>query len=543
MRIISILVLLAVFVLAAAGQERGFQLRRVVVFKDGTVFLEKEAEVDAASGTVSLSEYPVEARLSADAVTDVPPSYYDPGYSRNSALPVLFGTVRWSAPGNEVLDVVAGSREEARQVPADNLHRLLQLNVGRKVCIWTKDTKGPNNCGYIVGHSGDGAGNIPGQLLLRDGQILHQFAVQSIQRLEFEADAVYEEEITETMPSLHLNLERAAEKQTLRLAYLQKGMSWFPNYQMVLLGNGKARLSLYANLMNDIEALDKVPVSFAVGIPSFRFGYLEEPLFTRQTVRSFLQDLENAPAEGPVSMVNMITTQRASANRDIWFGTNLVADFEGLMKEDLFFYNRDEVSLPRGGRGLFKILEQEVAYEDLYVVDIQQGRGQAGYGAEDEPRNRAWHALKFRNKADAPLTTGAISFYSAEKEGLSPISQNELGFTPAKGNAVVKMAVAPDILVSGAAREVGRKNNARDNKDLITVEGKVKAVNFKGKKITLQASCRLEGRLLDSDANWETTAFFNQTGAANPISEATWTITLKPGEEREVTYRYEVYEK
>lgn len=184
-----------------------------------------------------------------------------------------------------------------------------------------------------------------------------------------------------------------------------------------------------------------------------------------------------------------------------------------------------------------------MAYEDIYVVDIQQEPHQPRYSEEEEPRIHVWHALKFKNQKDMPLTTGAISFFSEEGEGLNPISQNELGFTPANSKAVVKMTAVPDILVSSTAREVERKNNARDYKDLVTVEGKVKAVNYKGKKISLQINRHLEGRLLASDTDWETSALFNYTGAVNPISEATWVVSLKPGEEKEITYRYEVYEK
>ncbi|MCO6490358.1 MAG: hypothetical protein J5I98_18230 [Phaeodactylibacter sp.] len=545
MRIITTLSLLLVYSLIGNGQEPDFKIRRVAVFKNGTVFLEKEAVVDASSGSADVSGYPVQSGQAGGMPPVVTATYpFRPEAYEGTPVPVLFGTAFWSAPGNEVLEVVAGSREEVEKAPADNLARLLQLNIGKKVCIWTKDTKGPINCGNIVGHSTPGDGQSAGQLLLRDGQTLHQFAVHNIQRLEFGEDAVYEEEVASRKPSLRLKLARAEKQQPIRFSCMQKGMSWFPNYHVVLLGNGKARLSLFANLMNDMEKLDQAPVSFAVGIPSFRFGHLAEPLFSGQAVLGFLKNLNNLPGESLAMFSNAITSQRVEANADAFSGAGTFPDSEGLMQEDLFFYELDEVSLEPGERGLFKLLEQEVAYEDLYVVDIKRAPmpWQRSRAEEEGPKNLVWQALKFKNRETVPLTTGTVSFFSREGEGLKPIGQNELSFTPAKSNALVKMAAVPDILVSDESTEAGRKSNARDHKDLVTVKARIRAVNYKGKKITLRINREITGRFLNSDTDWETSASFDHAGTLNALSNATWEITLEPKGKRELSYTYEVYE-
>ncbi|MCB9294659.1 MAG: hypothetical protein H6559_16290 [Lewinellaceae bacterium] len=545
MRIITTLSLLWICSFTVYGQEPAFRIRRAAVFKNGTAFLEKEAVVDASSGSADVSGYPVQSGQAGGMPPVVTATYpFRPEAYEGAPVPVLFGTTFWSAPGNEVLEVVAGSREEVEKAPADNLARLLQLNIGKKVCIWTKDTKGPINCGNIVGHSTPGDGQSAGQLLLRDGQTLHQFAVHNIQRLEFGEDAVYEEEVASKKPSLRLKLARAEKQQLIRFSCMQKGMSWFPNYHMVLLGNGKARLSLFANLMNDIEKLDQAPVSFAVGIPSFRFGHLAEPLFSGQAVPGFLKNLNNLPGENLAMFSNAITSQRVEANADAFSGAGAFPDSEGLMQEDLFFYELDEVSLEPGERGLFKLLEQEVAYEDLYVVDIKRAPmpWQRTRAEEEGPKNLVWHALKFKNRETVPLTTGTVSFFSREGEGLKPIGQNELSFTPARSNALVKMVAVPDILVSDESTEAGRKSNARDHKDLITVKARIRAVNYKGKKITLRINREITGRFLNSDTDWETSASFDHADTLNALSNATWVVTLEPKEKRELSYTYEVYE-
>ncbi|MCB0582703.1 MAG: hypothetical protein KDD10_25715, partial [Phaeodactylibacter sp.] len=100
----------------------------------------------------------------------------------------------------------------------------------------------------------------------------------------------------------------------------------------------------------------------------------------------------------------------------------------------------------------------------------------------------------------------------------------------------------PDILVSDESTEAGRKSNARDHKDLITVKARIRAVNYKGKKITLRINREITGRFLNSDTDWETSASFDHADTLNALSNATWVVTLEPKEEREVSYTYEVYE-
>ena len=71
----------------------------------------------------------------------------------------------------------------------------------------------------------------------------------------------------------------------MRLSYVRPGIGWFPDYSIVLDGNGRAKLMMRATLVDDGEDLRDTDVFFAVGYPNFAFGGTESPLSGRQSLK------------------------------------------------------------------------------------------------------------------------------------------------------------------------------------------------------------------------------------------------------------------
>ncbi|MCG8328324.1 MAG: hypothetical protein MI974_11595 [Chitinophagales bacterium] len=510
--------------------QSAFSIKKAVVFKDGTVFLQKEADMNASGGEISISPLPIGMQsISTKGGTY---QYINNG-NENNTTPVLFGTVYWSAPGNEINEAIYLTEEKEEKRELSNIGELIKLNVDKPLCIW-KNGSISSVCGIIVNKQG----NLSNHLLLKEENVIHQIRIGEIARLEIMGDMTVESIITEEVSKLRLKLKRPELNQALGLSYLQKGITWLPNYHLKIRSNGKANLSLYANMLNDIESLEGVDVYFALGIPSFQFAHVSEPLFYHQSVASFLSTLNQVNNNTYSHMANVITSQRAAINYSNNEGSSSLSG----MEEDFYLYPYQNVDLPKGASGHYKLLDASINYEDVYLVELGKVRANNYRNYQNEQENPVWHTLEFRNNTGKPLTTGSITFYNAKNTQLEPISQGQLDFVPPGKKASVKMNRVPDIWVSNQDKEINREVDANGYADLVSVEGKVRVANYKGKTITIKIQREVDGRLIkSSDKDWQTEESFNPGSNLNPISKAIWIIELKPGATEEIEYTYELY--
>ena len=72
------------------------------------------------------------------------------------------------------------------------------------------------------------------------------------------------------------------------------------------------------------------------------------------------------------------------------------------------------------------------------------------------------------------------------------------------------------------------------------MKGELSVCNHRAESVTMVIRRRFSGELVEADAAPET--IFREEGvySINRRNELAWTITLKPGEERTLAYRYKV---
>ena len=511
-------------ILTSSQAQPDFQIRKVIVFKNGLVFFQKEAEVTAGR-SLDLPTLPIE-----------PEDHDNLLLGRGMKVPVVFGTVNWSLPynaDNEVLSATTIVQEEMVDQDAQNLKDLIELNADKEVCFWLKDSTSPE-CGTLV-KSFVVASN---RIVLQKGEQLHLIDIDDVSKLEFTGGTTMKKEVTQKKQGIELSFAAPVNQDRLNVSYLQKGMAWMPNYQMIIDGEGKAELKLYANLMNDVEPLDDIPVYFALGIPSFKYDNLAEPLFTRAHVLNFLSSLEGVPENyDHSSYANVITYQRSNVNAGVG---NTLANDGGDLEDNIYLYHYPGVTLYKGGTGHFKLFSQEVKYSDVYRVDLNEGNQ---WRNEKEQENIVWHTIVFKNAQDVPLTTGTINFSSKNGNSLKPIGQGVLDFIPANANGSVKMVRVPDIWVGDIQTEISRKEDVRGYRDLVTVKGEVTIKNFKKEgNIKMSINHTLTGKLIDSSIkSWTAKETFNQRDKNNPSTQVEWIIDIGADEELSFTYTYQLY--
>jgi len=274
-----------------------------------------------------------------------------------------------------------------------------------------------------------------------------------------------------------------------------------------ILGNQKAKLSLKGNLVNDLEDLNDVEVNFVVGVPSFKYRNVQDPVASWMHFQGLLNAINQAENR---QQTDYIVRFDPETYEEQIVAKNSTADVEGLRNEDLFFYQKKKLSLEKDSRVLINLFEAEIEYKDVYTVVLkrnEESRNRYGNNSKEGKRNIVWHSLIFDNKTNYPLTAGSVFFLKKEGDSNLPISQNEIEHTPSKATVDVKMAVATDIVVMDADKEIKRDENAR----------------------------------MKSDLGWETISLTTQLNSRNPHNKATWEFELKAGETKKITYTYQVY--
>lgn len=500
-----------------------FKTKSVSVFQNGIAFFHKNSQVDASTGRVKLDELPVGTSAQKDYKL-LPPDLKD-------VMPVIFGSVWFSSTANLLRRITVLREVVKTEVASMTLTEILSHNKDKTIQLTLKNDPSPYS-GKIVSLQ-------DGVLLVRLDKGWKQIGIETIDYFDFEENPNLFRETMVYKKNIQLDFEKRQNSVPIDLLYFQKGISWLPNYHLLLLGDNKARLSLKANVLNDAEDLTEATVNFVLGIPSF--SNMEEPLFSSQTMEHFLNDLERNMRSRSSSYVrDRIERARATVNthsRGDYTEDNPDAAVE-LSEEDLFFYKKENLNLPKGGRMLIHLLETDISYEDLYSVRLSKDFGRNGKISN----NTVWHSLKFKNESGFPLPTGSIAFVKNQNGQMSPISQNRLGFVPVNLWARVKMTQVPDIVVFSFEEIIDRQEKTDQIREWIIIQATIEASNFKKKEITVEIEREMKGELLESDSPWTK----NYSGVAtlstqNQKNEGIWVLKLKPGEQKKITYSYKLY--
>ena len=408
-----------------------FHTKRISIFKNGIAFFHKNGEVDASSGQVKFDKLPIGGAIQGNGKT-VPPR------ERNST-PIIFGSVRFSSPTNPLLRTSVFEEEAETQEVLLTLKDLLSHNLEKTIGFTLKDEPSSYS-GKIMSIQDD-------VLLIKMDTGWKQIAVAAIDRFDFEEEPNLYHQKRARRTVLQLDFAQSQKSVPIDLMYFQRGLSWLPNYHLQLLGDQKARISLKANVYNEIEDLKDVAVNFVLGIPSI--SEVKEPLFSQQSLSEFMSGLaRTSRSQSSQYTDSVIVRSRGRANHHVNEDSYL-DDLEpesDMSNEDLFYYGKENLTLPKGGRMLIHLLEMDISYEDSYSVRLDKYL-KPYERHSDTSRNTVWHSLTFKNQSGLPLPNGAISFVKDENGSMYPISQNHLDFVPAGLMAKVKMTEVPDILV------------------------------------------------------------------------------------------------
>ncbi len=506
----------------------------VAAFKNGLAFVVRQGEIPLSGGAGRIAPIP------------------------NATLGTL-----WLAPttaGARLDEVVAYRYNIAGQRTIPSIGEILLANAGKTVTI---NYQMKEYTGEIVGlrdAGGDAAKGVTGPVetgaayvLLRVEKRLLAFPLSGISMANLPEDAVLHEYAERPEQALRLKIKGGAAKETLTMGYLEHGLGWTPSYMVSLVDDKNAQITMQAVVTNDAEDVQDAELFFVVGVPNFAYADVLSPMSLQQSLVGLMKDERDArKSMGYLS--NALQGQYAAfdevaANAPMSL-TSSVTELASAPEEDLFLYNRSGVTLAKGERASYSVFSGEVGYEHIYNWEVEDQPRVDGFGnvvqvnSNTPEANRAdsvWHAIRLKNSTKFPWTSAPALVISGDK----PVSQDTLPYTPKGAPSTLKITVATDIRASHEEREVARQQQPSHrpgyNYDLVTVEGKLKIKNYKTKEVHLSIGKTLRGKAeFLSDAG-EAVQLGEGVESDNPRSRLTWEITLTPGEERVVSYRYRIW--
>jgi len=524
------------------------EIKKLSLFKNGIGFVVSEAVLPGNSKTVKLGQLPV-------------PS---------------FGTFWVGYPEEvKVQSLITSVQEVEKKIPAQNLPQLLQLNPGKKVIIHTSDK---DIEGVILANSpGDQEQSVPNPYYMSVRTILDPYGryvpqipsndilriqtdqgiillnASSVIRAEFnERELINFSTAKEKYPSIRMELEESSGGEEISISCLARGITWSPGYLIDLSDPRTAKFSAHAVIINELADLNNVQIQLVTGFPNIKFADVVSPVAKSQSLAEFLNSLTNAGGQRQnqymvtqQALLSNVAGQFDSEGRSLLPGYSTASD--GMTAEDFFFYPVNNFSLKNNETAWVPLFTAEMPYKHIYTWKIkdfidQEDRYYSQLQTQNaEQAEEIWHSCRVVNTLNMPLTTAATEFITnGEFTG-----QDVCYYTPSKGETTIRINKALNVLAEQSEVEIERKRDASVfhgyRYDLVKVRGELKIRNKLDKNINLEITKELTGEVLESSPKSEDIKTAKGLKQVNEKHLLKWEIVLAEGEEKNISYQYQVY--
>jgi len=502
-----------------------FKVDKVTIFTDANAYIHKSGTVSTENGTYEIS---------------------------GDNLPVArFGTLEITDNENTLLHVISSVKPpevENKSTNATNSKMLLSQNKGISLEIET-DTQ------VILGELID---VYTDHLILKTektGKVV-MVKIEDINSFTFNSEPTFlKTQTNQNKVNIQLgvrgqdnnkytvlNLHFSSDGQKdLSLKYLQKGLSWSPMYTLRLVNEKKAGLILQAEIINDAEDLNVTDIHLVLGTPNFKYDeYLTDLIDYNNILDPYFESTHPGStrnlylAEYKIPLISRDETISGSKKK------------EDEQQHDFYIHKLNYISLKKNSRGLFKILDTEVAYRhifecDLISLDYQNNRNRRN---EDDVQNTIYHSILIDNNSDVMFGRGSVLVVDGAQESELPLAQNTLEYIPPRSEGIIKITENHEIQISHKEKIIARSTNKIEfwGRDYFEakIEGTVTVKNLKSENIEILIRNILHGKLDNIGTKGEIVYQRQPLYSPNYKSKVKWTLQLKPGEEKELIYQYRV---
>lgn len=335
-------------------------------------------------------------------------------------------------------------------------------------------------------------------LIIQEGKNVRYIDPDSIDMLQFLTISTTKPFIRK-LPLFEIKfIEKTPPSTKLKIHYLTDSITWVPTYGLEIIDNTRLRLSLLAGIKNTFNDLDNAEIELLIGSPVIEKTALKN---------TASQDLENATNRGTLA-----------ASHSVWAGTHSM----------------------KKGDSLHIVAEaREATYEPIVYWNIPQNRHPDGTFSErplGTTPSQLRDAIRFSNPFTYPLPAGTVNIH--EKERFK--ANTHLDFCGVGENALLPLDTAARIRADVSERETLSEKTTHNGQEAtrLTLNGTLLINNYRQNPITLVIDRTLTGTVLNATDTPLITGIWQATHTPNPQQRLTWQLTLRPGEEKTITYRY-----
>ncbi len=536
----------------APGHDTGLSMQSISLFKNGLGFFK---------GKIKLPEK--ETKL---VIRDIPPAAHGAFWLNHS-------------PEVELKRVISDIESKTERRPVKDLGALLQKNPGREVVLSTGmeekntirgilvnipvarpaaagestllDISNPSPA-YIPRLSSSAGGTGSDLIMLETSDGVTVLKSGMINRVDFNHSQIETHAETATQHScIIIELENPAPDQEIDVAFLAKGISWAPSYLIDLSQPENALFTAKAVVINEAMNLTSVELNLISGYPNIKFSDVTSPLSMKGSLAEFINSLNNLDDQygrsGMRSQAAYVLNQSALMSYAEGDAADFSTKMKGQVSEDLYLYPVDDFSLLKGKRAYLPLFSSEMPYKHIYTWKIkdyldQEERYQYESSRPDGKREEEiWHSCRLVNQLEMPLTTAPAAFI---KNG-SFTGQDVCYYTAPGAETTIRINRAMNILAEQAEFEVERKRDAQRihgwTYDLVRIRGECKIRSRLDKTADIEITKELSGEVLDTSLEAEDLKINKGLKQVNPKHRLIWELSLKPGEEKILTYIYQAF--
>jgi hypothetical protein len=335
---------------------------------------------------------------------------------------------------------------------------------------------------------------------------------------------------------------------TLQITYLCRGMSWMPAYHLDLGATSSLRLQQQAVIRNELEDLRDVELVLISGFPSVEFWNVTSPMAPSTTLASFFNQLSQQPSFRHGSRREVVSQQAVMSNYAGDAGDIDLSAIPSGDGVDLHYQAIGRHTLNAGDALMLTVAQGSAPFERIVEWIVPDLRDEHGRAVEDWQRQQdlekfedaPFDAVSFRNPLPFAMTTAPAMISSGGRFNGQQISRWV--------NAGEQTAIP--ITRALSVRAFRMEQEEQDQRELVNyggvkfrktpVKGELIVSNHRNEVVNMVIRTRFSGELIESVG--EPTDALREEGvySVNRRHELTWKIALQPGEQRTLTYRYEV---
>ncbi len=343
-------------------------------------------------------------------------------------------------------------------------------------------------------------------------------------------------------------VDRKGASSPLYINYMTYGVTWAPAYRIALGRDNVLQVDQTGIIINELEDLKNVEINLVSGFPNLEYQKVVSPLGSVMDLNRFFQQLHKT--ENPYARKEAMTQMYYGASSSSDRSSRIVSPLpETMASEDIHFTPAGRITLAKD-QTLYQSLDSaKTSYERLVewvIPDMRNIFGQyREYNRYEQqapvnPNGNLWDSVRFKNPFQAPITTAPAEIVDGEKV----LGQGTIEWTNIGEETLVHTTKAETMSGIRMENEVaGEKKETRfgswryRNPD---ITGTLKLNNFRKNEAKVLIRMQYSGEFISAEREPQQKLLDGGSYGVNARRELTWELSLKPGEEVTINYKYSV---